>query len=148
MYWAACEGQMSDLMSYWPGNQLQTCFVLNYSLEVQLGRQKFPQVPPNLEEQPARKELYSFFFCFFLHYISVELKVEHGKGHSGFKVIHIFLKLFVFYLFSPFILYHRLFIIYTLHPPPPPHPHILQIWRYHSQDLRIKLQEKMEKGKI
>ena len=80
----------------------------------------------------------------FLHYISVELKGEHGKGHSGFKVIHIFLKLFVFYLFFPFILYYRPFIIYT---PPPLPTHILQIWRYHSQDLRIRLQEKMEKGK-
>ena len=115
---------MPDLMSCWPGNQLQTCFVLNYSLEVQLGRQKFLQVLPNQEEQPARKELYSSFVCFFFsHCISVELKGEHGKGHSGFKVIHIFLKLFVFYLFFPFILYYRPFIIYT----PPPHPYITDL---------------------
>ena len=116
---------MPDLMSCWPGNQLQTCFVLNYSLEVQLGRQKFLQVLPNQEEQPARKELYSSFVClfFFSHCISVELKGEHGKGHSGFKVIHIFVKLFVFYLFFPFILYYRPFIIYT----PPPHPYITDL---------------------
>ena len=116
---------MPDLMSCWPGNQLQTCFVLNYSLEVQLGRQKFLQVLPNQEQQPTRKELYSFFVClfFFSHRISVELKGEHGKGHSGFKVIHIFLKLYVFYLFFPFILYYRLFIIYT----PPPHPYITDL---------------------
>ena len=139
---------MPDLMSCWPGNQLQTCFVLNYSLEVQLGRQKFLQVLPNQEQQPARKELYSSFVCFFFsHCISVELKGEHGKRHSGFKVIHIFVKLFVFYLFFPFILYYRPFIIYTPPPPPPLPTHILQIWRSHSQDLRIRLQEKMEKGK-
>ena len=117
---------MPDLMSCWPGNQLQTCFVLNYSLEVQLGRQKFLQVLPNQEQQPARKELYSSFVCFFFsHCISVELKGEHGKRHSGFKVIHIFVKLFVFYLFFPFILYYRPFIIYP--PPPTPHPYITDL---------------------
>ena len=128
---------MPDLMSCWPGNQLQTCFVLNYSLEVQLGRQKFLQVLPNQEQQPARKELYSSFVClfFFSHCISV-LKGEHGKGHSGFKVIHIFVKLFVFYLFFPFILYYRPFIIYT----PSPHPYItdlkISFTRFKSQIAR------------
>ena len=53
----------------------------------------------------------------------MEPKGEHGKGHSGFKVIHIFLKLFVFYLFFPFILYYRPFIIYT----PPSHPYITDL---------------------
>ena len=128
---------MPDLMSCWPGNQLQTCFVLNYSLEVQLGRQKFLQVLPNQEQQPARKELHSSFVCFFFsHCISVELKGEHGKGHSGFKVIHIFLKLFVFYLFFPFILYYRPFIIYT----PPLHPYItdlkISFTRFKNQTAR------------
>ena len=132
---------MPDLMSCWPGNQLQTCFVLNYSLEVQLGRQKFLQVLPNQEQQPARKELYSSFVClfFFSHCISVELKGEHGKGHSGFKVIHIFVKLFVFYLFFPFILYYRP-LFYNIYPPPPPHPYItdlkISFTRFKNQTAR------------
>ena len=128
---------MPDLMSCWPGNQLQTCFVLNYSLEVQLGRQKFLQVLPNQEQQPARKELYSSFVClfFFSHCISVELKGEHGKGHSGFKVIHIFVKLFVFYLFFPFILYYRP-LFYNIYPPLPSPP----IY-YRFEDLIHKILE-------
>ena len=69
---------------------------------------------------------------FFSHCISVELKGEHGKRHSGFKVIHIFVKLFVFYLFFPFILYYRPFIIYT---PPPHSPPIY----YRFEDLIHKI---------
>ena len=60
-----------------------------------------------------------------------------------------------FWKYLYFIFFLHLFYItghlwYTPPPPPPPH-NILQIWisfEYHSQDLNIRLQEKMEKGKI
>ena len=90
----------------------------------------------NLQEKNFIVRLFVFFFS---HCISVELKGEHGKGHSGFKVIPIFVKLFVFYLFFPFILYYRP-LFYNIYPPPPPHPYItdlkISFTRFKNQTAR------------